>query len=311
MLASQQNSNRRRVLAGGGALVLGLLAGCIAAPQETLAASTPPVNKPALFLIGDSTIRNGYWDNGSTNGQFGWGRPFRYHFDADRIEVVNDAMGGTSSRTYQISPELWIKVKQMIHPGDFVLMAFGHNDGPSSLPGVGEETSAIDPPSHDAPGGEIRHTFGWYMRNYVRDVRELGAEPIILSLIPRNIWTGDDEKIRTSPDGYAAWAKQVAEEEGAAFIPLNTLLASRWSAMGKDDVTARLFPEKEYVHPNWAGAADIADVVAQALRGMDIPLSAYLLENPRVPTEPDITPAEHGAPGPQGMLPSSRTPRRQ
>jgi rhamnogalacturonan acetylesterase len=149
------------------------------------------------------------------------------------------------------------------------------------------------------------------MRNYVRDVGELGAEPIILSLIPRNVWNEDGDEIRTSPDGYAAWARQVAEEEGVTFIPLNALLAARWTSMGKEVVTARLFPEEEYVHPNWAGAAAIAGVVAQALHRLDTPLKAYMLASPHVPSEPDITPEEHGAPGPQGMLPAWRTPRSQ
>lgn len=202
------------------ALLLALIAGCaVDRGQRVQDASAEGSGKPALFLIGDSTIRNGYWDNGSTNGQFGWGRPFRYYFDPEKIVVVNDAMGGTSSRTYQIAPTLWPKVKSMIRPGDFVMIAFGHNDGRSSLPGVGAESEVVDPPSHDVPGGEVRHTFGWYMRTYVNEVRALGAEPIILSLIPRNLWTEGDRQIRTSSNGYAAWAKQVAMEESVPFIP--------------------------------------------------------------------------------------------
>src|SRR5438270_2450129 len=108
------------------------------APAPT--ASSPAAHKPALFLIGDSTIRNGSFDNGATAGQFGWGHMIKYYFDPARIYIVNDAMGGTSSRSFQTSPNLWPMVLEKIQPGDYVLMAFGHNDSRASLRGNGDET---------------------------------------------------------------------------------------------------------------------------------------------------------------------------
>src|SRR3984957_5337775 len=55
---------------------------------------------PTLWLIGDSTVRNGtLGDNGPT-GQWGWGAPFPAYFDLTKINVVNRAFGGTSSRTF-------------------------------------------------------------------------------------------------------------------------------------------------------------------------------------------------------------------
>ena len=78
------------------ALLLATACGAVALP---LRAAAQADNRPALFLIGDPTIRNGTGDNGATAGQFGWGRMMKYYFDTDRIHVVNDAMGGTSSRS--------------------------------------------------------------------------------------------------------------------------------------------------------------------------------------------------------------------
>jgi lysophospholipase L1-like esterase len=75
---------------------------------EAYAAALPPVkiplpkpanpNLPTLFLIGDSTVRNGRGDG--SNGQWGWGEPLVDFFDASKINVVNRAVGGLSSRTY-------------------------------------------------------------------------------------------------------------------------------------------------------------------------------------------------------------------
>ena len=53
---------------------------------------------PTLFLIGDSTVRNGRGDG--ANGQWGWGDYLAPYFDTARLNVVNRAVGGLSSRTY-------------------------------------------------------------------------------------------------------------------------------------------------------------------------------------------------------------------
>ena len=80
---------------------------------------------PTLFLIGDSTVRNGRGDG--AGGQWGWGEPLVDLFDSARINVVNRAIGGTSSRTYMTNGA-WDRVLALLKPGDFVMMQFGHND---------------------------------------------------------------------------------------------------------------------------------------------------------------------------------------
>src|SRR5580658_6756093 len=60
----------------------------------------PPTNPklPTLFLVGDSTVRNGHADG--ANGQWGWGEPLVEFFNTSKINLVNRAIGGRSSRTY-------------------------------------------------------------------------------------------------------------------------------------------------------------------------------------------------------------------
>ncbi|MCU0241965.1 MAG: hypothetical protein MUF51_06030 [Vicinamibacteria bacterium] len=59
---------------------------------------TAKVRLPTLFLIGDSTVRNGQGDG--RNGQWGRGEPTIAYFDQRRINVVSRAIGGRSARTY-------------------------------------------------------------------------------------------------------------------------------------------------------------------------------------------------------------------
>src|SRR5580765_5221016 len=53
---------------------------------------------PTLFLVGDSTVRNGHADG--AGGQWGWGEPLVDYFDPAKINVDNRAIGGRSSRSY-------------------------------------------------------------------------------------------------------------------------------------------------------------------------------------------------------------------
>src|SRR5437899_4980413 len=71
--------------------------------RDPAAAHLPPMRNPAnpklptLFIIGDSTVRNGQGDG--RNGQWGWGDIVGEYFDQAKINVVNWALGGRSSRT--------------------------------------------------------------------------------------------------------------------------------------------------------------------------------------------------------------------
>ncbi len=59
---------------------------------------------PTLWIIGDSTVKNGR-DDGA-GGLWGWGNPIASAFDKTRINVENQAPGGTSSRSF-ITTGLW------------------------------------------------------------------------------------------------------------------------------------------------------------------------------------------------------------
>jgi len=235
---------------------------------------------PTLFLIGDSTVKNS-WDTGS-DGLWGWGRPLMAYFDASRINIENQALGGTSSYSY-ISGGHWERVLALVRPGDFVMMQFGHNDGgpAGSLRGNGEETE-----DRDGRGGvkTVVHTYGWYIRRYIADVKAKGATPIVCSLIPRNDWA--DGKVRRATGSYGTWAEEAARQGGARFIDLNGIIADRYDKLGEAAVK-NFFP-KEHTHTGWEGSVLNAQSVVEGIRGLpDCPLAKYLLAAgvPRKPVE--------------------------
>ncbi|MEK7951485.1 sialate O-acetylesterase [Luteolibacter soli] len=227
--------------------------------------------KPTLYIIGDSTVRN------QTAGQRGWGDPLVAHFDPAKIDVINRAIGGRSSRTF-VTEGRWDAVMANLKAGDYVVMQFGHNDGGplndercrASIKGTGEETEDIVRKTDQQP--ETVHTYGWYLRKFVTDTKSKGATPIVLSLIPRNIWK--DGRVGRSTSDYGLWAKQVADQAGAPFIDFNNLLADRYDTLGEEKTTA-IFANGDHTHPNPEGAELNATVLTEALRKTD--LANYLL----------------------------------
>jgi lysophospholipase L1-like esterase len=275
--------------------------------RETDLGLMAPANTslPSLILIGDSTVRNGH-GRGDQN-QWGWGAPIADLFDPTKINVVNRAIGGLSSHSY-ISEGHWGLALEIIKPGDYVLIQWGHNDGGinlpgakpvpdqglppvatppappagtpprgpnlrGSLPGTGEETYDVADP-HTGQMVTV-HTYGWYLRKYVADVRAKGATPIICSLVPRKIWI--DRRIRRNTETYRGWAEQVAEQEYVGFVDLNEIIARRYDAMGPEAVDG-LFGDP-HTHTDLAGAVINAEAVVSGLRDLPgDPLAQYLSE---------------------------------
>ncbi|HEX8297314.1 MAG TPA: rhamnogalacturonan acetylesterase [Chthoniobacteraceae bacterium] len=253
--------------------------------QEALAGS--PRKLPAVFLVGDSTVKN------STRGLQGWGTPIASWFDQTKIKVENRALGGRSSRSY-IREELWDKVVADLQPGDFVLIQFGHNDGGpldegrarASLKGDGEETK--DVVIKETGVAETVRTYGAYLRRYVADTKAKGATPIVCSLVPRNIWA--DGRVVRASDSYGKWAEAVAKAKGVFFLDLNEIIARKYEAVGPEKVLAEYFTAADHTHTTPAGAAFNAACVAEGIRALPkCPLSAFVLREPtRLPaTVPD------------------------
>lgn len=207
-------------------------------------------DKPTVYMVGDSTVKNG--SGKGDGGLWGWGDYIGQFLDSSKVTVENHALGGTSSRTYQ-DKGLWLPVYNKLKKGDYVLIQFGHNDnGPlndnsrarGTIKGIGEETEAID--NMLTGKHEIVHSYGWYIRKIVKEAKSKGAIPIICSPIPRNDWK--EGKVPRNNTSYGLWAKQIAEQENATFIELNDNMAIEMEKFDEDKVTGTYFYKKDHTH---------------------------------------------------------------
>ncbi|WP_437921082.1 rhamnogalacturonan acetylesterase [Sphingobacterium sp. LRF_L2] len=235
-------------------------------------------DKPTLFVIGDSTVKNGRGDGG--NGQWGWGSFIAGYFDTNKIAVKNHALGGTSTRTFYNNPKLWQKVLDSIRPGDYVIMQFGHNDSSpivdttrarGTIRGNGDEFQEVNNPLLKQQ--EMVYSYGFYLRRFVKNIQDKGATAIICSPIPRNAWEGN--LVRRSD--YAKWAEAAAQQVGVSFIPLQDLVIQQYEKLGKAEVETKFFGATDATHTIKDGAELNASLVATYIANhREIGLKSYL-----------------------------------
>jgi len=251
--------------------LLGIKSG--ADPRKALpsnAGKSRKKGRPVVFTVGDSTMKNGK-DDGS-NKQWGWGHFFGDYFDSTKVSVENHGLGGRSSRTF-ISEGLWDKVLAAVQPGDYVFIQFGHNDaGPyntgrarASLPGNGDKDTTV---IMEATGKqETIHSFGWYMRKYARDVKAKKATPILLSHIPRNMFTTKDSvAVIRNNNGLGKWTKEAAAMEKVLYLDANKLIADKLDKMGKDSIQGLYWGD--HTHTSKAGAVLNARTIAEGIKDL-------------------------------------------
>jgi rhamnogalacturonan acetylesterase len=232
--------------------------------------------KPTLYIIGDSTVRN------TNKEQWGWGSLISDYFDTTKLNISNQAMAGRSTRTF-IKEGRWDKVMATIKKGDYVMMQFGHNEGSKPdtskagyrgvFKGTGEDSVSLTWPDGKI---EVVHTYGYYIRKFIREAKSKGATPIVLSMIPRNQFA--DGKVKRANNDYGKWAKEVADQERVAFIDLNAITADKYDQLGPDEVK-KFFPG-DHTHTNKLGADENAKSVVQGIKqNPSIKLNEYLLKN--------------------------------
>jgi lysophospholipase L1-like esterase len=260
-----------------------------ATPEKRPLPKPADAKLPSLFLIGDSTVRNGQGDG--ADHRWGWGEPLAAFFDTTRINVVNRAVSGLSSRTY-LTQGFWEQTLALIKAGDFVMIQFGHNDSAAlndttrargTIKGIGEETEELD--NLLTKRHEIVHSYGWYLRNYFADIRAKGATPIICSLVPRKKW----QENRIVREDYAAWAASAAKNAGVALIDLNAIVADKYEQLGAGQVEP-LFADPP-MHTSLEGAQLNAESIIAGLKTQpDIRLNGFLSEKAKT-VQPILKPS--------------------
>ena len=217
--------------------------------------STRKGDNPVMFLVGNSTMRNGTLGNGS-NGQWGWGYFFQQYFDPEKITVENQALGGMSTRTFYT--DLWPAIREALKPGDWVIVSIGHNDNGeffdqkrarAVIPGIDMDTCYVGFNQRTQRQDTV-YSYGCYLRKYIREIRHRGANPVLMSLTPRNAYDERTGKIVRKPQ--TQWAAYIAATEGVPFVDLNELSGRKLDSFSRWKVDYHFLGDK--IHTSKFGA---------------------------------------------------------
>ncbi|MBE6177596.1 MAG: pectin esterase [Rikenellaceae bacterium] len=210
-----------------------------------------------LYLIGDSTCANKKLDK--ENPERGWGQLFRAFFD-EQVVVENHAMNGRSTKSFRDEGR-WEVIYNDLQAGDYVFIQFGHNDEKVDRPKV----------------GSVPEVFAENLRRYVRETREKGATPILLTPIARRHFTEEGQLKKTHGE-YPDRVRAVAAEMQVVLLDVEPLTEAWLQELG--DVPSRdyfvwvkagtspLYPDgrEDNTHLNVRGAHVISRMVADCLK---------------------------------------------
>ncbi len=228
-----------------------------------VAAEPPPLT---LHLVGDSTMAD---KTELEHPQRGWGQAFRERVRPP-LRLENHAVSGRSTKTYR-SEGRWDKVLAAIHPGDWVLIQFGHND------------KSVDKPKGVPPEPDFRNN----LTRFVMEARARGANPVLITPVVRRYWTADGRL--DNPHGlYPGVVRSVAAAERVPLIDLEARSRELVTSLGPEGSKKFYLNFEPGEHPqlpkglhslthfNAAGARAMAALVIDEIRRLDLPFARWL-----------------------------------
>lgn len=229
----------------------------------------PDGQRVNIYVAGDSTVKT----YGPTSDTAGWGEYLQSFFDSEKINIVNYANGGRSSRSF-INEGSLAKIASTIKTGDYLLIQFGHNDsanqqgylaerfvsmGQPDANGIYPSTAGVKETTPGSLAGQYGEsyypyttgTFKWYLQQYIDVAKQAGATPILATPISRQYFNPDGTirthhdatdtttgTVTTSNNAYVRAVEQLGEEQGVQVIDMFTLTKDSYEKAYKQDPAA-------------------------------------------------------------------------
>lgn len=232
-----------------------------------LALASYDANAARLHLVGDSTMSNKV---SQAYPERGWGQLLP-DFLQPELQLFNHAANGRSTRRF-VSEGRWQALLDQLQPGDYVLIQFGHND-----------QKADDPSRYAAADSDYPD----FLRQFVQDIRQHRAQPMLASSICRRHFIADGSLQRNLAE-YAAATAMVAQQMEVTFVDLQQLSCDYLQTQGPAasqayfiQVPADLYQKfptgtEDNTHLSVQGAARVAQLFIRELRRQQHPLAAFI-----------------------------------
>ena len=209
--------------------------------------------KPTIYIAGDSTAQT--YNYTKVYPQTGWGQVFADYFNDDII-IENRAMGGRSSKSYDNDGRL-DRILTEMHPGDYVFIQFGINDGAENKP---ERYISVE---------DYKKLI---TDKYIGEVEKRGGTPVLMTANAAAWWDEENNCFMESRKDYADPTREIAEETGCKFIDENKIVTDAWNSMSKNRVLSGYFicePLESKAYPS--GTNDTTHMKAKGAKRVAIP----------------------------------------
>lgn len=222
---------------------------------EQLPDRTKKGEKTTIYIAGDSTAQT--YDHTKVYPQTGWGQVFAEYFTDDVI-IENRSMGGRSLKSYNNDGRL-DRILTEMHPGDYVFIQFGINDG------------AVNKPERYISVEDYKVLL---TEKYIGEIRKRGGIPVLLTATAAAWYDEEKGEFIESRQDYAVPTKEVAEETGTVLLDVNEEMTESWNLLGKEMVfdyyficepfESKAYPAgtDDHTHLKEAGANFVAELVA-------------------------------------------------
>ena len=250
-----------------------------------------------IFLVGDSTVSS--FDDDYYFPRYGWGTQLGNYL-TDKATVVNLALSGRSSKSF-ITEDNYNTLINSIGEGDYLLIAFGHNDEKS------DDSTRFTDATKDYTD---ETSFGWHLYTYyIKMAQERGATPILVTPIVRakstNDYSGSEGHVTATGD-YRQAIIDLGEAVGVDVIDMTAITKERYVELGysealkyhavlqgkygADGVTVvENWDTVDKTHLNIYGAKYVSYRIATELAKLE-GIKNYVAEGISEPTERDRTP---------------------
>ncbi|HEX7157748.1 MAG TPA: rhamnogalacturonan acetylesterase [Edaphobacter sp.] len=243
-----------------------------------------PIQEPTIYLAGDSTVVDQYYEPWSA-----WGQMLPRFFRPG-VVIANHAESGETTKAF-IAEHRLEKIMSIIKPGDYLFIQFAHNDM--------------------KPGAVPLDDYKKLLADYIAQTRAKGATPVLVTSMNRRTFDASGH-ITNSFGPYPDAMREVARENHVTLIDLNAMSKTLFEALGPEEskkafmhYPANAYPNQtesinDDTHFNSYGAYELARCIVRGIREANLPLAKFL-----DPAVPDFNPSH---PDPVGTFSLPPTP---
>jgi lysophospholipase L1-like esterase len=225
----------------------------------------PITNEPVVYLAGDSTVVDQYYEPWAA-----WGQMLPRFF-LPGIVIANHAESGETTKSFVAEHRL-AKIMTTMKPGDYLFIQFAHNDM--------------------KPGAVSLDEYKNLLADFIAQTRAKGATPVLVTSMNRRTFD-DAGRITNSFGPYPNAMREVAAEQKVTLLDLNAMSKTLFEAMGREGsikafmhYPAGSFPGQteainDDTHFNSYGAYELARCIVHGIRETNLPLTKFL--DPAIP----------------------------